>query len=131
MTSHIFNHILLLIISKLLGPVNTQYRRCHRAWKMGNEVIWSHFGSWISQFSLCFNTLWSKDYLNRSLAQVGCMRQVLRAGALGRPRGSGWRGRWEGGLGWGSHVNPWLFHFNVWQNSLQMKKIKIKNKNKN
>ena len=30
-TSHIFNHILLLIISKLLGPVNTQYRRCHRA----------------------------------------------------------------------------------------------------
>ena len=26
---------------------------------------------------------------NRSPAQVGCMRQVLRAGALGRPRGSG------------------------------------------
>ena len=23
-------------------------------------------------------------------AQVGCMRQVLRAGALGRPRGMGW-----------------------------------------
>ena len=19
----------------------------------------------------------------------------------------------EGGLGWGTHVNPWLFHFNV------------------
>ena len=34
-------------------------------------------------------------------------------GALGRPRGSGWRGRWEGGSGWGTHVNPWLFHFNV------------------
>ena len=27
---------------------------------------------------------------NRSPAQVGCMRQVLRAGALGRPRGMGW-----------------------------------------
>ena len=26
------------------------------------------------------------------------MRQVLRAGALGRPRGMGWRGRWEEGL---------------------------------
>ena len=26
---------------------------------------------------------------NRSPAQVGCMRQVLRPGALGRPRGSG------------------------------------------
>ena len=53
---------------------------------------------------------------NRSPAQVGCMRQVLRAGALGRPRGIGWRGRWEGGSGWGTHVNPWLIHVNVWQN---------------
>ena len=24
-----------------------------------------------------------------------------------------------GGSGWGTHVNPWLFHFNVWQNPLQ------------
>ena len=52
------------------------------------------------------------------------MRQALRPGALGRPRGSGWRGRWEGVSGWGTHVNPWLFHFNVWQNSLQKKKKK-------
>ena len=52
------------------------------------------------------------------------MRQALRPGALGRPRGCGWRGRWEGGSGWGTHVNPWLFHFNVWQNSLQIKKKK-------
>ena len=29
-----------------------------------------------------------------------CMRQVLRPGALGRPRGIGRRGRLEGGLGW-------------------------------
>ena len=39
-----------------------------------------------------------------------------------KPRGSGWRGRWEGGSGWGTHVNPWLFHSNVWQNSLQINK---------
>ena len=32
------------------------------------------------------------------------MRQVLGPGALGRPRGIGWRGRWEGGSGWGIHV---------------------------
>ena len=50
------------------------------------------------------------------------MRQALRPGALGKPRGSGWRVRWEGGSGWGTHVNPWLFHSNVWQNSLQIKK---------
>ena len=30
-----------------------------------------------------------------------------------KPRGSGWRGRWEGGSGWGTHVNPWLFYSNV------------------
>ena len=47
----------------------------------------------------CFKRTASKPVyylgLNRSPAQVGCMRQVLRPGALGRPRGIGWRGRWE------------------------------------
>ena len=51
------------------------------------------------------------------------MRQVLRAGALGRPRGMGWEGRWEGGLGWGTHVNPWLIHVSVWQKPLQYCKV--------
>ena len=60
---------------------------------------------------------------NRSPARVGCMRQVLRPGALGRPRGIGSRGRWEGGLGWGIHVNPWLIHVNVWQKPLQYYKV--------
>ena len=65
----------------------------------------------------CFKRTASKhvQYLgwSRSPAQVGCMRQALGPGALGKPRGSGWRGRWEGGSGWGTHVNPWLFHSNV------------------
>ena len=60
---------------------------------------------------------------NRSPAQVGCMRQVLGAGALERSRGIGWEGRWEGGLGWGIHVNPWLIHVNVWQKPLQYRKV--------
>ena len=51
------------------------------------------------------------------------MRQVLRAGALGRPRGMGWGGRQEGGLGWGTHVNPWLIHVNIWQKPLQYCKV--------
>ena len=51
------------------------------------------------------------------------MRQVLGAGALGRPRGIEWRGRWERGSGWGTHVNPWLIHFNVWQKPLQYCKV--------
>ena len=62
---------------------------------------------------------------NRSPAKVGCMRQALGPGALGRPRGTWWRGRREGGSGWGIHVNPWLIHFNVWnvQNPLQYCKV--------
>ena len=60
---------------------------------------------------------------NRSPAQVGCMRQVLGPGALGRPRGIGWRGRWEGASGWGIHVNPWLIHVSVWQKPLQYCKV--------
>ena len=65
------------------------------------------------------------------------MRQVLRSGTLGRPRGIRWGGRWEGGSGWGIHVNPWLIHVNVWQKpqyckviSLQLIKMKNKQTNK-
>ena len=50
----------------------------------------------------------------KQITSPGWMHEkVLGAGALGRPRGSGWRGRWEGGSGWGIHINPWLIHVNV------------------
>ena len=51
------------------------------------------------------------------------MRQVLGPGALGRPRGIEWRGRWEGESGWGIHVNAWLIHVNVFQKPLQYCKV--------
>ena len=51
------------------------------------------------------------------------MRQVLGAGALGWPRGMGWGGRWEGGSGWGTPVNSWLIHVNIWQKPLQYCKV--------
>ena len=51
------------------------------------------------------------------------MRQVLGAGALGRPRVMGWGGRWQGGSGWGTHVNPWPIHVNVWQKTVQSCKV--------
>ena len=62
----------------------------------------------------------SPGWMHETSARTWC--KALGPGALGRPRGSGWRGRWEGGSGWGTHVSPWLFHFNVWQNPLQIKK---------
>ena len=75
----------------------------------------------------CFKRTSSKHVYyqgwNRSPAQVGCMRQVLGPGALGRPRGIGWRGRWEVRSGWGIHVYPWLIHVNVWQKPLQYCKV--------
>ena len=48
---------------------------------------------------------------------------MLRAGALGRPRGTGWGGRLERVLGRGTRVNPWLIHVNVWQKPLQCCKV--------
>ena len=85
--------------------------------KKRHRCIEESFRLWEKVRVGCFKRTASKHvyylWLNRSPAQVGCMRQELRPGALGRPRGIRWRGRWEGGSGWGTHVNPWLFHFNV------------------
>ena len=77
-------------------------------------------GGWSERIALkhVYYQVW-----NRSPVQVGCMRQVLGAGALGRPRGMGWGGRWEGGSGWGIHVNPWLIHVKVWQKPLHYCKV--------
>ena len=51
----------------------------------------------------------------KQITSPGWMHEtsVLGPGALGRPRGIGWRRRWEGGLGWGIHVYPRLIHVNV------------------
>ena len=29
----------------------------------------------------------------------------------------------KGGLGWGTHVNPWMIYVSVWQKSLQYCKV--------
>ena len=50
------------------------------------------------------------------------MHKTLKC-VLWRPRGMGWGGRWDGGSGWGTHVNPWLIHVNVWQKPLQYYKV--------
>ena len=74
----------------------------------------------------------------KQITSPGWMHEtVLRASALWRPRGVGWRGRRDRVLGWGTHANPWLIHVSVWQKPLQYCKvislqgIKINGKNKN
>ena len=56
----------------------------------------------------------------KQITSPGWMHETsAQAGALGSPRGMGWRGRWEWGSAWGTQVNPWLIHVNVWQKPLQ------------
>ena len=50
------------------------------------------------------------------------MRQVLGPGALGRPRGIGWRGRWEGGIGMGNTCKPMAVSFQCMTKSTTRKK---------
>ena len=49
-------------------------------------------------------------YIKKLIPSVSVICFQLK---LGRPRGIGWRGRWEGGSGWGILLNPWLIHVNV------------------
>ena len=50
----------------------------------------------------------------KQITSPGWMHETsARTWYTGKTRGSGWRGRWEVGSGWGTHVNLWLFHFNV------------------
>ena len=51
---------------------------------------------------------------------------MLGAGALGRPRGMIWGGKWEEGSGWGTHVYLWWIHFDILQNQYNI--VKFKNK---
>ena len=62
---------------------------------------------------------------------------MLRAGALGRPRGMVWGGSREEGSGWGTHVCLWQIHVDIWQNqynivelknTIQQKKLRDKKK---
>ena len=95
--------------------------------KKRHKCIEQTFVLWEKARVGCFKRTASKHvyYLgwSRLPSQVGCMRQVLGPGALGRPRGIGWRGRCEGGLGWGIHVKPCLILANVWQKPLQYCKV--------
>ena len=82
--------------------------------------------------TLCIEMFWENSIETSILSRV---RQIISPGWMhetsaqgwctGKTQrnGMGWRGRWEGGSGWGTHVNPWLIHVNVWQKPLQYCKV--------
>ena len=97
-----------------LSPINNISRPLLSPITKNTQVFfWEYSGTTFSP------SRWQSIYYLAVRSLSECMRQVLRPGALGRPKGIGWRGRWEGGLGWGIHVTPWLIHVNVWQNPLK------------
>ena len=55
---------------------------------------------------------------------------MLRADALGRPRGMVRGGRREEGSGWGTRVYLWQIHVDIWQNQYNIVKLKNKIKKK-
>ena len=60
----------------------------------------------------------------KQITSPGWMHEAsTRTWCPGKTQRIGSRGRWEGGSGWGIHVNPWLIHVNIWQKPLQYCKV--------
>ena len=71
-----------------------------------------------------------------NIASPGPMRETGCSGLIHWDDPDWWdvEGSGRGGSGWGTHVNPWLIHINVWQKPLQYCKLislqlKLKKKN--
>ena len=60
----------------------------------------------------------------KQITSPGWMHETSAQGwCTGKTQRDGVGGRWEGGPGWGAHVNPRLIHVNVWQKPLQCCKV--------
>ena len=85
----------------------------------GRGKGWDDSGEWHWNM---YNIIYETSRQSRFYARYW----MLGAGALGRPRGMVWGGRREEGSGWGTHVNLWRIHFDIWQNQYNIVKLKKK-----
>ena len=61
----------------------------------------------------------------KQIASSGSMHETGCSGLVHCDDPEGWDGEGGGGggSGWGTHVNTWLIHINVWQKPLQYCKV--------
>ena len=60
----------------------------------------------------------------KQITSPGWMHETSDQGwCTGRTQRDGMGREVRGGSGWGTHVNPWLIHVNVWQKPLQYCKV--------
>ena len=60
----------------------------------------------------------------KQIASPGLMHETSARGwCTGKTQRDGMGREWEGRLGWGTHVKPWLIHVNVWQKPLKYCKV--------
>ena len=59
------------------------------------------------------------------ITSPGLMHETRCSGLVHCDDPEGWDGEGGGGggSGWGTHVNTWLIHINVWQKPLQYYKV--------
>ena len=81
---------------------------------------WDDLGEWHWNM---YNIMYETNHQSRFDAWYW----MLGAGALRRPRGMVRGGRWEGGSRWGTRVDLWRIHVDVWQNQYNIVKLKKKN----
>ena len=90
--------------------IEQTFRLCgsRRGWDVQREQNWNNY-----------IIKGETDHQPRLDAWEGC------SGLVHREDPEGWDGEGgrRGGSGWGTHVNPWLIHVNVWQKPLQYCKV--------
>ena len=84
---------------------------------------WGDLGEWHWNM---YNIMYEMSWQSRFDARYW----MLRASALGRPRGMVRGGRREEGSGWGTRVYLWQIHVDIWQNQCNIVNLKNKIKEK-